>query len=100
MDIKQSNEQKGEYHEKVKKENENEKKPVGSAAVGGKGVESLEDTLGGGFAEGFHLSQTKHEIDINQKHANDLIESLRKNGIDLGKNGLNGIDLKSLFNIE
>lgn len=88
QDIKQTLEQKGEYNEEL------EEKPVAST------VGNEEKTLSGGFAPGFHLAQTKHEQNIDAKCNNDLIENLKKVGVDLGPNGLNGIDLVSLFKME
>lgn len=91
-DIQQTDEQKGEYN-KVE-----EKEPVANDPEQVVGSEEQEQS--GGFAPGFHLAQTKHEKEINQKHNDDLIESLRKCGVDLGSNGLKGIDLKALFKME
>ncbi|GFH62030.1 predicted protein [Chaetoceros tenuissimus] len=88
QDIQQSLEQKGEYNEEL------EEKPVAST------VGNEEKTLSGGFAPGFHLAQTKHEQKIDAKYNNELIENLKKVGVDLGPNGLNGVDLVSLFKMD
>lgn len=63
--------------------------------------ESKEDTTieneKGGFHDNFNPSKTKHEKSIDKKCSQDLIDILRKNGVQIQADELSGVDLKSLF---
>lgn len=80
------------------KETAEEKGKNYSVAEPSQGKESTTiESKDGAFHDGFNPSKTKHERAIDKKYSQDLIEILRKNGVQLETEDLSGVDLKSLF---